>query len=167
MKSVTVRYKLVTCDISQNNEGEVKQMQGVGSDYKGKRGRPTKTWNNEIGQVLQNRNLCWRKVTTFAHYRKTWKDLTPASIPYGRRVRIKLSTFKENWKGGPKKSQLILQFKRLCISYGFRVLNGVHGKSDRRVHYYYVSECLPIHILRCCESDIVMIVLNSLQARTS
>lgn len=47
--------------VRMSDERKVEQTWSTSSDYKRKRGRPAKTWNNEVEKVLKKKNLTWRK----------------------------------------------------------------------------------------------------------
>ncbi|KAK9753814.1 hypothetical protein QE152_g1776 [Popillia japonica] len=63
-------------------ERQVKQIWETGIVKKRKRGRPTRTWNDGIIQILNKRRMNWQEATRIAQDRKGWKEwLKDTSTP--------------------------------------------------------------------------------------
>lgn len=61
--------------VRMKDSRKAKSVWKMGSDGKRSRGRPVKTWNDEIGGVLAKKNMNWKQAEGMAKDRKEWKRL--------------------------------------------------------------------------------------------
>lgn len=61
--------------VRMKDNRKVKSVWKMGNDGKRNRGRPTKSWNDEIGGILAKKNMKWKQAERMAKDRKEWKRL--------------------------------------------------------------------------------------------